>query len=64
MLKPTVTEDCIQCGACVDICPEVFDIVEGEIAHPKVETVPEGLEDSAREACEACPTDAIILEEV
>lgn len=64
MLKPIVTEECIQCGACVDICPEVFDIRDGEIAHPKVDVVPEALENNAREACEACPVDAIILEEV
>ena len=61
-MKAIVTEDCISCGACPDICPEVFDIREGEIAHVKIDPVPEELEDSAREACEACPVDAIILE--
>lgn len=61
-MKAIVTEDCICCGACADICPEVFDISEGTIAKVKVDPVPEGLEDNAREACESCPVDAIILE--
>lgn len=63
MIKATVTDDCICCGACADICPEVFDISDGEKARVKVDLVPEGLEANAREACEACPVDAIILEE-
>ena len=61
-MKAIVTEDCISCGACVDICPEVFDMPDGEKAFPKVNPVPEELESSAQEACEACPVDAIILE--
>lgn len=62
-MKAIVTEDCISCGACVDICPEVFDMPDGGLAFPKVDEVPEALIPSAREACEACPVDAIILEE-
>lgn len=62
-MKAIVTEDCISCGACVDICPEVFQIEDGGLAHPIVDEVPDNLIPSAREACEACPVDAIILEE-
>ena len=62
-MKAIVTEDCISCGACVDICPEVFDMEEGGLAFPKINPVPKGLEANAKEACEACPVDAIILEE-
>ncbi len=58
-----VTEDCISCGACVDVCPEVFDMEEGGMAYPKINPVPEALQANAREACEQCPTSAIILEE-
>jgi len=62
-MKAIVTDECISCGACVDICPEVFDIVDGEKATVKVDEVDPELQASAREACEACPVDAIILED-
>jgi len=45
------------------VCPEVFDIVDGEKATVKVDEVDPELQASAREACEACPVDAIILED-
>jgi len=61
-MKVSITDDCISCGLCVDTCPEVFDMPEGEKARPLVDTVPEELEDKAREAAEACPVEAIILE--
>lgn len=61
-MKARVTEDCIACELCVETCPEVFEMGDDGIAHPKVDTVPAELEDKAKEACEACPVDAIILE--
>lgn len=62
-MKVIITDDCISCGACVDVCPEVFEMPEGEKARSKVDTVPEELQDKAHVACEGCPVDAIILEE-
>lgn len=50
---------CISCGACVDICPDVFDWNEEGIAQEQVDEVPEDFEDQAKEAVESCPTDAI-----
>lgn len=50
---------CISCGACVDICPDVFNWNEEGIAEEQVDEVPEDLEDLALEALESCPTDAI-----
>lgn len=61
-MKVTITDDCISCGLCVETCPEVFEMPEGEKAHPLVDTVPEELEDKAREAADSCPVEAIILE--
>jgi len=61
-MKVTITDDCISCGLCVDTCPEVFDMPDGEKAVAKMDTVPDELLDKAKEAAEACPVDAIILE--
>ncbi len=60
-MKITITEDCISCERCVEICPEVFEMGE-ELAQVRVDAIPAGLEDSVREAAEECPVDAIILE--
>ncbi len=56
-------ETCIGCGACVDVCPDVFEMTDDDKAIVKVEEVPAGLEDEAREAAESCPVDAITIEE-
>jgi len=52
-------ELCISCGACIDICPDVFEWNEDDKAHSIVEEVPADLEEQAIEAVENCPTDAI-----
>jgi ferredoxin len=61
-MKAHITEDCISCGQCVEICPNVFEMGE-DIARVKNAVVPKEEEDRAREAAEACPVDAIILED-
>lgn len=55
-------ELCISCGACIDVCPEVFDWNEDDKAHSIVEEVPAEMEDQANEALESCPTNAITEE--
>jgi ferredoxin len=56
-------ELCIGCESCVDLCPEVFDMEE-DVAYTKIDDdIPEDMEDTCREAAEACPTEAIIVEE-
>jgi len=62
-MKAKVTEDCISCNLCVETCPEVFQMGDDDLAHAIVEVVPAALEDQAREAAEACPVEAIILED-
>ncbi|MCG8403360.1 MAG: ferredoxin [Firmicutes bacterium] len=54
-------ELCISCGACIDMCPEVYDWNDDEKAHAIVHDVPDELEEQASEATESCPTDAIII---
>jgi ferredoxin len=55
-------EECIGCGSCVEICPEVFQMKEGE---EKAEVIkPEGgPEDLIQEAMDTCPVSCIHWEE-
>ena len=62
-MKAKVTEDCTSCNLCVETCPEVFQMGDDDLAHAVVDAVPAELEDKAREAAEACPVEAIILED-
>ena len=48
-------EKCIGCGACVSICPEVFEMKEGK-AEVKTEKTDK---ECAKEAAESCPAEAI-----
>ncbi|KUK11350.1 MAG: 4Fe-4S ferredoxin iron-sulfur binding protein [Clostridia bacterium 41_269] len=64
-LKVYVDPDlCISCGACIDLCPEVFDWNEEGIAEAQVDEVPKEFEDLVQEALESCPTSAIIGEDI
>lgn len=59
-MKMVVDQDlCISCGACVDVCPEIFQWDDEEKAHAVMDEVPSEYEDQAREAAEGCPTNAI-----
>jgi ferredoxin len=55
-------EECIGCGSCVEICPEVFQMKEDD---EKAEVIkPEGgPEDLIQEAMDTCPVSCIHWEE-
>ena len=57
-----VTEECIGCESCVEICPEVFAFDENE---EKAYVILEegGPEDLIQEAIDTCPTECIHWEE-
>jgi ferredoxin len=58
-MKFSVDQDlCIGCGACEEICPEVFELPD-DTSRVKLDSVPEDLQASALEAEEGCPVDAI-----
>lgn len=63
MRAKVIEEECIGDGSCADICPEVFEMRDDGLAHVIANPVPEEAEEKAREACSACPTEAIVLEE-
>ena len=54
---------CIGCGACVDTCPEIFKMEDDGLAAAYKNPTPSELLESAKEAAEGCPTEAIHLEE-
>jgi ferredoxin len=55
-------EECTGCELCVNTCPDLFEL-DGDVAKSKVDVVPEGAEECARQASEDCPTSAIAVEE-
>ncbi|NMP37221.1 MAG: ferredoxin [Clostridiales bacterium] len=52
-------EGCIGCGLCEATCPEVFKMTENGTAEAIRETVPSQAEQTAKEAKENCPVEAI-----
>ncbi len=62
-MKAYVDKDlCIGCGLCPNICPEVFEYGLEDVATVIVDTVPKDAEDSAKEAADSCPSEAIRVE--
>ena len=58
--KVTITQDCVACGMCQNICPDVFDIED--IAVVKAGADLAANEDGIREAADVCPVEAIAIE--
>jgi ferredoxin len=56
-------EECIGDGSCEDIAPDYFQLDDEDLAEVIKNPVAEGDEDVARDAAEACPVEAIILED-
>ncbi len=62
-MKVVVVKDlCTGCGLCVSTCPDVFEMA-GDVAEVKGDVVPETAEDTAKEAVQNCPVEAITIEE-
>lgn len=52
---------CTGCTLCVDIAPDVFEMRDDGLAHPKGDEVPAAAEATAEEAAGSCPVSAISL---
>lgn len=62
-MKAKVNKDqCIGCGACQAIVPDVFEIEDDGLACAKGEVTDEN-KDDVIDASESCPTGAIKIEE-
>jgi ferredoxin len=55
------SELCTGCELCCETCPEVFEM-QDDVAVVKVDEIPAEAEESAREAAEDCPSEAITIE--
>ncbi|MDE7454803.1 MAG: ferredoxin [Clostridia bacterium] len=56
-MKVKVNEDCISCGLCVNMCPEVFTY--GDDGLSCVTGDPNAFPNAVQSAAESCPTNAI-----
>ncbi|MFR4351054.1 MAG: ferredoxin [Roseburia sp.] len=61
-MKAKVNDGCISCGACVELCPEVFRFGD-EGTSEAYQDVTKECEESAKEARDACPVSVIDIEE-
>lgn len=52
---------CCGYGVCAEICADVYKLDENGIVYVEDPLVPEGLEELAREAAEACPQSALAV---
>jgi len=63
-VRPEIDESlCIGDGICVDICPEVFEMRDDNLAHVINEDPGPELHAQVNEAADACPTSAIAVHE-
>ena len=56
------TDACISCGACVDVCPEVF-VLNESLGYALVINPYGSDEDKVQEAMDICPVNCIHWEE-
>lgn len=62
-MKIEVTKDCIGCGACAAIAPDLFELdMKTMKSHVKKQPTGKDEEELARQAADACPVDSIKLE--
>jgi ferredoxin len=60
-MKVRIEDTCTACGLCCDTCPEVFEMGD-DMATVIVGEVPKQYEDTARQAADECPVEAIVIE--
>lgn len=60
MKAKVIRENCIGCGACQAIAPNIFEIDDEGICKVLTETVSENDEENFNDAKDSCPTGAIV----
>ena len=59
IMKFFVNDDCIGCGLCSSVCPEVFTMTDEGVAKAKDGDVAGSVAECAEKALEQCPVSAI-----
>ncbi len=59
MKKAEVNANCIGCGLCAELCPDVFELQDDGFAHVHVGEVKDEWLEGAKEAESQCPVEAI-----
>lgn len=63
MKAKVIRENCIGCGACQAIAPNIFEIDDEGLSTTIVKEVPENDQNDFKDALESCPTGAIAEDE-
>lgn len=58
-MKYKVNETCIGCELCTNLCPEVFSMSEAGVSVAIDEDVPQYALETAKQAMDSCPVQAI-----
>lgn len=58
-MKYFINDNCIGCGMCASICPEVFEMTDEGVAKASELAVDTIQEASAQDAMDGCPVGAI-----
>lgn len=58
-MRYKVNENCIGCGQCASICPEVFTLTDEGVARAKASPVDGETDKAAKKAADECPVSAI-----
>ena len=61
-MKATVNENCIGCGLCPNLCPDIFTMTDEGVAAARDQFSPE-YGPLVREAAQSCPVSAIEIGE-
>ena len=62
MIATVDKSKCIGCGACEGTCPQVFRLGEDGLSEAYTNPIPTESEDTAQEAADGCPAEAITIE--
>lgn len=60
MKAKVIRDNCIGCGACQAIAPNIFEIDDEGLSITKVKEVPADEAENFTDALESCPTGAIV----
>ena len=61
-MKVRIKDICTACGLCLDTCPDILEMGQDDIVQVTVDEVPPKFEETAQQAADECPVEAIIVE--